>query len=87
MVKINYSKINIKAAAITGAVIGFLCSLFMMMSFGMMPMYSIMSGIAGAGYQGFSVFYLYFIIYVTLVGIVIGTLIAVVYNYVLEQVD
>ena len=86
MAKTAYSKINLKAAVITGAVIGFLCSLFgMIIGFGMMPMYGFMN--AYAGYSLSSAFFLYFIIYAVVVGAVIGALISATYNYVLERVD
>ena len=89
MAKTAYSKINLKAAAITGAVIGFLCSLFgmMMIGFGMTPM---MYGFTNGAYSGYSwpsAFFLYFIIYMTVVGAIIGALIAVTYNYALEHVN
>lgn len=76
MAKKNYAEINVKAAAITGAVLGFIWSLFasaavsggMMGSFG----YGMMAGGTGL---------LVLIILSTIIWAIIFGFVAVVYNY------
>lgn len=85
MVKVNYSAINVKAATITGAVVGFIFWIFgLAMGFTSMPMYGFMNGMMGyymAGYAGFVGLYFLSLI---IIGAIIGLLIAVIYNWALK---
>ncbi|HIH08880.1 MAG TPA: hypothetical protein HA237_05940 [Candidatus Diapherotrites archaeon] len=76
-----FSQISAKAAAITGAVLGFLCGLF---SIGMV-------GMMGLNYAGFTMMggaYSYLgwftAIYGLVIGAIVGGLIAIVYNWALS---
>ena len=76
-----FSQINIKAAAITGAALGFLCGLFAIGMVGMM----------GRNYSGFAMMggaYSYMggltAIYGLIIGAVMGTVISIVYNWALS---
>ncbi len=87
MTKQAFPQINVKAAAIAGAVIGVLVWLFDAgAGFGGMPMYGYMSGMlgyygAGVGYAGSAV--LYFIVPI-ICGAVVGVIAAWVYNQALR---
>lgn len=80
----EYSEVSLKAAAITGGVLGFLCSLFAVgYGFGMVPMYSMMRyTMVGNAYADFG---LVSIIVLTVYGAIIGALIALVYNAALKM--
>ena len=77
----EFSQISVKAAAITGAVLGFLCGLF---SIGM-------AGMMGSSYSGFAmmggaynVLGWLTAVYGIAIGAIAGGLIAVVYNWALS---
>lgn len=81
MAKINYSEINVKAATITGALVGFLCWVFgSLIGFTNISMYGFV-GYYMIGYAGFAVLYLIFLI---VIGAIIGLLIAMIYNWALK---
>ncbi len=77
--KMNFSQINVKAAAITGAVIGFLCWLLV-----------IPYGFSGYGLMGNmmgDIFHSYSAISVVLdiiIGAILGAAIGIVYNWALK---
>lgn len=77
----EFSKINAKAATITGAILGFLCGVFATALVGGM-------GMAYAGMAMMGNAYAFFgwltIIYGLVIGAVTGVLIAVVYNWALS---
>lgn len=69
-----FSQINVKAAAITGAIIGFLCWLFF----------------APFGMMGYMMNYLYpslnflSVVIGAIIGAIVGSIVAVVYNWALK---
>jgi hypothetical protein len=83
MAKTNYFEINIKAATITGAVVGFLAWLIMF------PWYS-MAGFGSYGMMGYMMGYFYTVfsplsVIVSMIcGAIAGVIIAVVYNWALK---
>lgn len=85
MAKISYPEINVKAAIIAGAVLGFLFWVFGLgIGFASMPMYGFMGGMMGyymVGYAGFVVVYFISLI---VIGAILGLLIAIAYNWALK---
>lgn len=83
MAKISYSEINVKAATITGAVIGFLAWLIMF------PWYT-MTGFGSYGVMGYmmgyfsTVFSPLSVIVSIICGAIAGVIIAVMYNWALK---
>jgi len=87
MAKTVYSMINPKAAAITGAVLAFFCTLFgfwlgfggmFLYGYGMMSGY--MMGYAGVAWLFMAIFYL---VIAAIFGAAIGAIVAGVYNWAL----
>ena len=77
----EFSQISVKAAAITGAVLGFLCGLFSIGMVGMMGLpYAGMTMMGGS----YSVLGWLTAIYGLVIGAVVGGLIAIVYNWALS---
>ena len=84
MVKINYSGINVKAAAITGGVVGFLCWLLIIPQGSSGYMYGMMGYITGYGTGmagGFGSLVLLSMILDVALGAMLGIVIALVYNW------
>ena len=81
MAKSNYSRINVRAATITGAIIGFLFWLFMVPWYGMIGFntYGAMGYVMG-GYAGFVIGSLSIIIAI-ICGAIVGAVIGLVYNW------
>jgi len=82
----TFSQINVRAAAITGAVVGGACWLLGAgIGFGGMPMYGFVSGgMMGyymMGYSGYAVLYL---IALGIIGAIVGAIIGIVYNWALR---
>lgn len=77
------SEINVKAATITGAVIGFLAWLIMVPWYGMggFSSYGMMGNMMGYAYSTFS---LLPVIVVTLCGAIAGAIIGFIYNWALK---
>ena len=77
----EFSKINAKAATITGAILGFLCGLLATALIGTMGM-----SYAGMSMMGnvYPIFGWLTAIYGLIVGAIIGVLIAIVYNWALS---
>lgn len=85
MVKNIFSEINVKAATVTGAVIGLLCWLFGFgIGFGNMPMYGFVNGMMGYYMMGYSSYVALYFLALVVVGAVIGFAIAIVYNWTLK---
>ena len=82
MAKSNYSRINVRAATITGAIIGFLFWLFMVPWYGMMGFntYGAMGYMMG-GYAGSVVGWPLYIIIAIICGAIAGAVIGLVYNW------
>lgn len=80
-----FSQINVKAATITGAVVGFLCWILgLILGFGSMPMYGFINGMMGYYMMGYSSFAgLYFAVLI-ITGAILGAIIGVVYNWALK---
>lgn len=85
MSKTNFSEINAKAAAVTGAVVGALC---WVLGFGVgflgTPAYGFMGGMMGyyvGGYGGIAFLYL---ITLVVLSALLGAAIGLVYNWALE---
>ncbi|MDE1869423.1 MAG: hypothetical protein KGH71_00360 [Candidatus Micrarchaeota archaeon] len=80
-----FLEINLRAATITGAVVGFLCWILGLgIGFGGMPMYGFMNGMMGyymLGYSGYTGLY---VIALVVVGGILGAIIALVYNWALR---
>lgn len=79
-----YSKINERAAAVTGAIVGLLCwVLGLGVGFGGMPMYNLMNGMMG-GYYGYSGLATSLLVSLAIAGAIVGAVIGFVYNWALE---
>ena len=84
MAKTNYSEINVKAAAITGGAVGFLCWLLIIPQGSSGYTYGMMGYIAGYGtgmMGGFGSYGLLSIILDVALGAMLGIVIALVYNW------
>ena len=84
MAKVNYSGINVKAAAITGGAVGFFCWLLIIPQGSYGYMYSMMGYITGYGtgmMGGFGSYGLLLIILDVALGAMLGIVIALVYNW------
>ena len=81
MAKSNYSRINVRAATITGGLIGFLFWLFMVPWYGMVGFNTHGAmGYGMGGYAGFVVGSLSIIIAI-ICGAIVGAVIGLVYNW------
>ena len=84
MAKTNFAEINVKAATITGAIIGFLCWLLIIPQGSSGYMYGMMGYITGYGtgmMGGFGSYGLLSIILDVALGAMLGIVIALVYNW------
>ena len=84
----TFSEINVKAATITGAVVGVACWLFGFgIGFNSMPMYGFTSGMMGSynmmGYAPSYVIVPYFLVLIV-TGAIVGAIIGIVYNWALK---
>jgi hypothetical protein len=79
-----FSEISVKAATVTGAILGLLCALLaIVFSVGMMPMYSMMRySMMGYAYLDFG---LVSIIVLPVYGAIVGALVGIIYNWALKQ--
>lgn len=80
--EMGFSQINVKAATITGGVVGFLCWLFGLgIGFNSMPIYGFMSSMMSYYMMGYSNFAILYLITLIVVGAILGGIIAIVYNW------